>query len=126
MNWGCKMNNHRIKNIIEALARHNDEDSIRVLDELGTNCPIDEIRELTSKALIKKNTHQSLETVIVNKGKGINDLSARVAMTAINELLALKDKTEAIKILEDTINMHSEKDVQDTARSVKALMSFSS
>ena len=96
------------------------------LDELGTNCPIDEIREMTSKALIKKNTHKSLETVIVNKGKGINDLSARVAMTAINELLALKDKTEAIKILEDTINMHSEKEVQDTARSVKALMSFSS
>ena len=120
------MNNRRIKNIIEALARHNDEDSIRVLDELGTNCPIDEIREMTSKALIKENTHKSLETVIVNKGKGINDLSARVAMTAINELLALKDKTEAIKILEDTINMHSEKEVQDTARSVKALMSFSS
>ena len=113
------MNNRRIKNIIEALARHNDEESIRVLDELGTNCPIDEIREMTSKALIKKNTHRSLETVIVNK-------SARVAMTAINELLALKDKEEAIKILDDTINMHSEKDVQDTARSVKALMSFSS
>ena len=120
------MNNRRIKNIIEALARHNDEDSIRVLDELGTNCPIDEIREMTSKALIKKNTHRSLETVIVNKGKGINDPSARVAMTAINELLALRDKEEAIKILDDTINMHSEKDVQDTARSVKALMSFSS
>ena len=37
-----------------------------------------------------------------------------------------KDKQEAIKILDDTINMHSEKEVQDTARSVKALMSFSS
>ena len=93
---------------------------------MGTNCPIDEIRELTSKALIRKNTHDALEIMIVNKGKGINDLSARVAMCAINELLALKDKQEAIKILDDTINMHSEKEVQDTARSVKALMSFSS
>lgn len=120
------MNNRRVKNIIEALGRHKDEESIKILDELGTNCPIDEVRELTSKALIKKNTHAALELVIVNKGKGINDLSARVAMCAINELLALKDKQEALKILEDTINMHSEKEVQDTARSVKALMSFSS
>ena len=120
------MNNRRVKNIIEALGKHTDSESIAVLNELGTNCPIDEIRELTSKALIRKNTHDALEVVIVNKGKGINDMSARVAMTAINELLALKYKQEAIKILEDTINMHSEKEVQDTARSVKALMSFSS
>lgn len=121
------MNNRRVRNIIEALGKHkNEEESIQVLNELGTNCPIDEIRELTSKALIRRNTHNSLELMIVNKGKGINDLSARVAMCAINELLALKDKQEAIKILDDTINMHSEKEVQDTARSVKALMSFSS
>ncbi len=120
------MNNRRVKNIIEALGKHKDEESIKILDELGTNCPIDEVRELTSKALIRKNTHHALELVIINKGKGINDLSARVAMCAINELLALKDKQEALKILEDTINMHSEKEVQDTARSVKALMSFSS
>ena len=120
------MNSRRVRNIIEALGRHKDEESIQVLNELGTNCPIDEIRELTRKALIRKNTHNALELMIVNKGKGINDLSARVAMCAINELLALKDKQEAIKILDDTINMHSEKEVQDTARSVKALMSFSS
>lgn len=120
------MNNKRVKNIIEALGKHKDEESTKVLDQLGTNCPIDEVRELTSKALIKKNTHEALELMIVNKGKGINDLSARVAMCAINELLALKDKQEALKILDDTINLHSEKEVQDTARSVKALMSFSS
>ena len=47
-------------------------------------------------------------------------------MTAINELLALKDKKEAIKILDDTIKMHSEEDVRNTARSVRALMTFSS
>ena len=120
------MNNRRIRNIIEALGKHKDPEAVSVLSELGTNCPIDEIRELTSRALIRKNTHESLEVMIVNKGKGINDLSARVAMCAINELLALKDKQEAIKILDDTISMHSEKEVQDTARSVKALMSFSS
>ena len=120
------MNSRRVRNIIEALGKHKDEESIQVLNELGTNCAIDEIRELTSKALIRKNTHNALELMIVNKGKGINDLSARVAMCAINELLALKDKQEAIKILDDTINLHSEKEVQDTARSVKAFMSFSS
>ena len=68
---------------------------------------------------------QNLEVVIKNKGKGINDLSARVAMTAINELLALKDKTTATVVLDETINSDAEKEVQDTARSVKALMSFS-
>ncbi len=97
----------KVSNIIEALGRH------------------DEIRELTARALIKKNSKESLEVVIKNKGKGINDLSARVAMTAINELLALKEKECAIEILEETLNSEGEQDVQDTARSVKALMSFS-
>ena len=46
-------------------------------------------------------------------------------MTAINELLALKDKTTATLVLDETINSEIEKEVQDTARSVKALMSFS-
>lgn len=120
------MNNRKVKNIIEALGRQENVESIRVLNELGTNCPIDEIRELTSKALIKKNNKEALELMIVNKGKGINDLSARVAMCAINELLALKDKKEALEILDNTINCEDkEKEVKDTARSVKALMSFS-
>ena len=115
----------KLNNIIEALSKHSDIDSVRVLNEIGTNSPSDEIRELASKALVKKNIKESLEVVIKNKGKGINDLSARVAMTAINELLALKDKNEAIKILDDTIKMHSEEDVKNTARSVRALMTFS-
>lgn len=46
-------------------------------------------------------------------------------MSTINELLALEDKTEAIKILEDTVEMHSEEDIRDNARSVKALMALS-
>ena len=120
-------NNEKIKNIIKALGQHQDaKAAIELLTELGTNSPDDEIRELTAQTLIQKNTHDSLKVVLISKGKGINDLSARVAMSSINELLSLKDKTEAIKILDDTIKMHSEEDVRNTARSVRALMTFSS
>lgn len=120
------MNKKKISRIIEALGRHKDETAISVLEEVGTNSPNDEVRELTAQALIKRNTHESLKIVIVNKGKGINDLSAKVAMTAINELLNLKEKDEAVKILEDTIELHSDKEIRDTARSVRALMTYSS
>ena len=117
----------KIKNIITALGNHEDSKAaIDILTEIGTNSPDDEIRELTAQTLIRKNTHESLRVVLISKGKGINDLSARVAMTSINELLALKDKKEAIKILDDTIKMHSDEDVKNTARSVRALMTFSS
>lgn len=117
--------NKRIKNIITALERHEDADSVRVLLDVGSNCPNDEIRELTAQALIRKNTHESLKDMILTKGKGINDLSARVSMSVINEILMLKDKTEVIRILEDTMNMHSDEDVRETARSVRALVSYS-
>ena len=117
----------KIKNIIQALGEHKDsKDAIEILTELGTNSPDDEIRELTAQTLIRKNTHDSLRVVLISKGKGINDLSARVAMASINELLSLKDKKEAIKILEDTIKLHSDEEVRNTARSVRALMTFSS
>ncbi len=116
----------KLCNIIEALGIHEDNDSIRVLNEIGTNCANDEVRELTSKALIKKNVKKSLEIVIKEKGKGINDLSAKVAMSAINELLSLKDKSFATNVLEETIAQEElDKDIKDTAKSVKALMSFS-
>ena len=116
----------KVGNIIEALQKHEDNDAVRVLTDIGTNHSSDEVREMTARALIKRNSRESLEVVIKNKGKGINDLSARVAMTAINELLALKEKERAIEILEETLNSETEQEVQDTARSVKALMSFSS
>ena len=119
------MNMDKVKKIIDALSIHNDPASITVLNDVGTNSAIDEVRELTSRALVKKNVHDSLEVVIANQGKGINDLSTVVAMSTINELLSLEDKTEAIKILEDTVNNHSEEDVRDNARSVKALMALS-
>lgn len=118
------MSFNKTKNIIEALGKHEDESSIAVLETLGTNSENDEIREMTAQALIKKNTHNSLAMMITSKGKGINDLSARVAMGTINELLSLEDKTEAIQILEDTIEMHSDEEVKETARSVKTLMTY--
>ncbi len=115
----------KIKNIIQALGEHKDSQAaIELLTELGTNSADDEIREITAQTLIKKNTHESLRVVLISKGKGINDLSARVAMSSINELLSLKDKAEAIKILDDTIKLHSDEEVRNTARSVRALMTF--
>ncbi len=119
------MNTDTVRKIIDALSIHKDPDSIRVLNDVGTNSSIDEVREMTSRALVRKNVHDSLEVVITNQGKGINDLSTVVAMSTINELLALDNKEEAIKILEDTVNMHSDEEVRDNARSVKALMALS-
>ncbi len=120
-------NKEKIKNIIRTLGEHPDsEAAIKILTDMGTNSSDDEIRELTAQTLIRKNTHESLRVVLISKGKGINDLSATVAMASINELLALKDKKEAIKILDDTIKMHSDEEVRNTARSVRALMTFSS
>lgn len=120
------MNLKRIKNIIEALAKSEDIESINILEEIGTNCSLDEVRMMTSRALIQKNNPRALEIIISKKGKGINDLSSQVAMSSINELLALKDKTEAMKLLEQTTLNHEDSDVKEIARSTKALMAFSS
>lgn len=117
--------NKNVIEIIDALRDHKDNNSIRVLEEIGTNSPDNEVREYTSRALVKKNIHDSLKIVIINKGKGINDMSPSVAMSTINEILALKDKTEVIKILDDTINMHSDETVKENARSVKSLLALS-
>ena len=47
-------------------------------------------------------------------------------MSSINEILSLNDKTEVLKILEDTMNNEEQKqDIKDTARSVKALITYS-
>lgn len=46
-------------------------------------------------------------------------------MSTINEILSLKDKSEVIKILDDTINMHSDEAVKENARSVKSLLALS-
>ncbi len=114
-----------VTNIIEGLGKNENPETISILEDVGTNSKIDAIREMTSRALVKKNMHDSLKVVIANKGKGINDMSTVVAMSTINELLSLEDKSEAIKILEDTVEMHSDDEVRDNARSVKALMALS-
>ena len=115
----------KIEHIIEALGAHPDPASVGVLDRMGTNSPSDEIRELTAKALVQRNTHDSLVVLVINQGKGINDLSPKVAMNSVNEILSLEDKVEVINILEDTINMHSNDEVRETARSVRALIELS-
>lgn len=116
----------RLNNIIEALSQHEDEAAIEVLEELGTNCADDEVRRLTAKALVNRNSKNALSIVISNKGKGINDLSTSVAMSTINELLALKDTTEALNVLTEVEETTEDESVKETARSVKALMAFSS
>ncbi len=117
--------NKKIRRIIETLGKHEDTEAISVLEELGTNSQDDEVRELTSQVLVRKNIHDSLKVVIINKGKGINDMSPVVAMSTINEILNLENKSEAVKILDDTINMHSDEEVRENARSVKSLLSLS-
>ena len=114
-----------VTNIIEGLGQNPNSESVVILEDIGTNSKVDAIRELTCRALVKRNEHESLKVVITNKGKGINDMSTIVAMSTINELLALNDKTEAMQILADTVEMHSDEEVRDNARSVKALMALS-
>jgi len=117
--------NKKIEKIINALETHEDMESIEILEELGTNSPDNDVRELTSKALVRKNVHDSLKVVIINQGKGINDLSPVVAMSTVNEILALDDKSEVMKILDDTINMNSIEEVRENAKSVKSLLELS-
>lgn len=116
---------NKLENIIEALAQHDDEQGIEILERIGTNCTNDEVRELTAKALTKRNTNESLKVLVLNEGKGINDLNPRIAMSTVNEILSLEDKSEIMKVLEDTIEMHSNEEIRETARSVKALIELS-
>jgi len=115
----------KINNIIEALSRHEDNSAVAVLEEVGTNSTEDEVRRLTSRALVNRNTRDSLSIVILEKGKGINDLSTNVAMSTINELLSLEDKTQAMELLLEAEESDYEENIKETARSVKALMAFS-
>lgn len=115
----------RVADIIESLTINPNPDSVGVLEEIGTNSSVDEVRELTSKALVKRNEHDSLSVVITNRGKGINDLSTVVAMSTINELLSLENKEVAMGVLENTISGEYDEEVKENARSVKALMALS-
>ncbi|MBE7712851.1 MAG: hypothetical protein E7Z87_03820 [Cyanobacteria bacterium SIG26] len=119
-------NFNRVSDIIESLTINPSSDSIAVLEEIGTNSSIDEVRELTSRALVKRNEYDSLNVVISSRGKGINDMSTFVAMSTINELLSLENKEEAMRVLENTISSEGfDEEVKENARSVKALMALS-
>lgn len=123
-----KNNKHfnKVSDIIDSLTINTNPDSVAVLEEIGTNSSIDEVRELTSKALVKRNEHDSLSVVIAKRGKGINDMSTVVAMSTINELLSLENKEEAMRVLENTISAEGfDEEVKENARSVKALMALS-
>ena len=118
-------NFNRVSDIIDSLTINPSPDAVGVLEEIGTNSSVDEVRELTSKALVKRNEFDSLSVVITNRGKGINDLSTVVAMSTINELLSLEDKEVAMSVLENTISGDFDEEVKENARSVKALMALS-
>lgn len=111
--------------LIEALGKNTDERSIRILEDLGTNSPVDFIRSCTAIALIRKNTTESLRLMVSRKGKGINDLSPKVCEITVNELLNLDDKTEALKVLRESIKMTSDKKVKINSRSVKTVLDLS-
>lgn len=116
----------KVSDIIDSLTINPSPDAVTVLEEIGTNSSIDEVREMTARALVKRNEPASLSVVISHRGKGINDMSTSVAMSTINCLLSLEDKQEAMKILENTISGEEfEEDVRENARSVKALMALS-
>lgn len=128
MNTTIKTNKNfnKISDIIESLTINPNPDSVAVLEEIGTNSSVDEVREMTARALVQRNETASLSIVITNRGKGINDMSTVVAMSTINALLSLEDKQEAMRILEETIsNEVFSEDVRENARSVKALMALS-
>jgi len=128
MNNNLKNNKNysRVSNIIESLSINPNPDSVQVLEEIGTNSSIDDVREMTSRALVKRNEHDSLSVVISNRGKGINDMSTVVAMSTINELLSLENKEVAMNVLENTISSDNfDEEVKENARSVKALMALS-
>ncbi|MCM1010892.1 MAG: hypothetical protein NC390_08495 [Fusobacterium sp.] len=117
-------NMKHITNIINGLAMHEDMESISVLNEIGTNSSVDSIREMTARALVRKNMAESLHIVIMHEGKGINDLSTSVAMSTINELLSLQNKEIAMQVLEEAVANSEIEMVRDNARSVKALMAL--
>lgn len=115
----------KVEHIIEALGRHKDPQSVDVLTEIGTNYHKSDIREQVIKALVSKNTEEALKPMILNEGKGINDLDPNVAEFAIKEILNLKDKETVMKLLDDTSRNHGKEAIREKASSVKALIALS-
>jgi len=61
--------NDKVKRIIEVLSHHTDLESISVLEELGTNAADNEVRELTSQALVRKITTMLYQLLLLTKEK---------------------------------------------------------
>ncbi|MCQ2789078.1 MAG: hypothetical protein MJ229_01745 [bacterium] len=118
-------NNEKLANVIDALSKHEDNSAVAVLEEIGTNCADSEVRMLTAKALVERNSKDSLSVIISRDGKGINDLDTTVAMGTINNLIALENKDLALEILSETEKNCEIESVKDNARSVKALLELS-
>ena len=119
-------NFNRVTDIIDSLIINPNPEAISVLEEIGTNSSVDEVRELTAKALVKRNEPASLSVIISQSGKGINDMSTVVARSTINCLLSLEDKSVAMGVLENTVSSDEFCDeVKENARSVRALMALS-
>ena len=55
---------NRVSDIIDSLTINPSPDSIAVLEEIGTNSSIDDVREMTARALVKRNVPESLSVVI--------------------------------------------------------------
>lgn len=115
----------RLNKIIDALANHKDDSAVAVLERVGTNSSNDEVRSLTARALVKRNTEESLAVIISQPGKGINDLNTNVAMGTINSILALDNKENVLKVLDKAEANSEDERVRDTARSIKTLMALS-
>jgi len=111
--------------IIEALGRHKDEESIDVLIDLGTNSSREDVREETATALIRKNNERALRILISNKGKGINDLSTKVALSTVGKLVKIENKRDLMNVLDETIGSECPQEVKHSARSLKALITLS-
>lgn len=113
---------YKVEEIIQALGEHEDNAAVAVLEEVGTNASDEYIRKITAEALVKRNSHDSLKVLLINSGKGIHDLNVDVSSHVINSLKSSSDKSEMIKILEDTISLHSDESVKNKAREVKELL----
>jgi len=113
---------YTVSDIIAALGKHSDEAAIGVLEKVGTNCSDNEVRKMTAKALIQRNTHDSLKVLIINKGKGIHDYNEDVSKSVVGMLKAQKDKSETLKILEDTIEFHSDNEVKEKSEEVRNII----
>lgn len=113
---------YTVSEIIEALGKHADDNAVGVLEEVGTNSSDNEVRKMTAKALIERNTHEALKVLIINKGKGIHDYNENVANSVIEMLNKQQDKEEVLKILDDTIKLHSDNEVKSKAQQVKNML----